>query len=192
MPVFRKYDPIPAFTFHVTIEGRDIGYFTECEGLSFERDIIEHKEGGTNDMVYMLPGKAKRGAVTLKRGVDPDLELLDWYNAGAINGKMPRDNVSIIIYDRAHKEIARFDLDEAFPSEYVGPSLSSAMVAPAVQSLTIAHGGPPEGGEGAEGGEEEGEGEEEEGPVYIPDLAQSVYNLMKREAWLDRERFGRA
>ncbi len=193
MPVFRAYDPIPAFTFHVTIEGRDVGYFTECQGLSFERDVVEHKEGGTNDFVYMLPGRARQGTVTLKRGVDPDLELLEWYNLGAINGKMPRDDVSVVIFDRAHNEVARFDLVEAFPAEYSGPALRADDVAPAVQSLSIVYGGQSEGG-GGDGGEgaEGGEAEKEKTEVDLAALAKNVYALMKRDARLDRERLGRA
>jgi len=192
MPVYREYDPIPAFTFHVTIAGRDIGYFTECEGLTFERDVVEYKEGGTNDMVYMLPGRAQRGTVTLKRGVDPELEMLDWYNEGAINGKMPRDNVSVIIFDRAGAELARFDLVDAFPTEYSGPTLKADAVAPSVETLTIVHGGQSEGGaEGGAEGEAEAEEEKEEGEIDLKALALKVYALMRQDARLERERLGR-
>ena len=196
MPVFRKYDPIPAFTFHVSIEGMgELGYFTECEGITFERNIVEHKEGGVNDMVYMFPGQVKQGTVRLKRGVDYDFRLLDWYLEGSINGKMPRNHVSILIFNRAHEQVARFDLLEAFPTEYSGPALKADDIAPAVEILSITHGGQNEeggGGEGGEGDEAEGEDDEAAGqpPVDVPALAKKVYALMMHEARLERERQG--
>jgi phage tail-like protein len=193
MPTYRKYDSVPAFTFHVTVEGVEVGFFTACTGLSFERDVVEFKEGGTNDFVYLFPGKAKQGTVQLKRGVDPDLALYDWYSEGAINGKMGRRNVSILVFNRAHEQIGQFDLLDAFPTEYSGPAVKADEISRAVEIVSITHGGQPSKGGGGGGGDGIQEDEEKatDQKIDLSALAVEVYALMKREARLDSERLGR-
>jgi phage tail-like protein len=46
MPVYRDYDPVPAYMFGVEIEGQSVGVFTECSGIEMEREVEEYREGG--------------------------------------------------------------------------------------------------------------------------------------------------
>jgi phage tail-like protein len=138
MPVFREFDPTPAFTFAVFLEGVEVGLFTGCEGLTNEREVIQHKEGGTNDFVYMFPGRATPARFTLKRGTDPELKLLDWFNQGLVNGKVKRINMSIIVYDRGHNPVQSWDIVDAWPIKYHGPTLRADDTIPAAEEIEIA------------------------------------------------------
>jgi phage tail-like protein len=138
MPVYREYDPTPAFKFAVSLEGVEVGFFTGCEGLTNEREVLEHKEGGTNDFVYMFPGRATSARFTLKRGTDPELKLLDWFNQGLVNGKVKRINMSIIVYNRAGTPVQTWDITDAFPIKYVGPTLRADDTVPAAEEVEIA------------------------------------------------------
>jgi phage tail-like protein len=138
MPVYREYDPTPAFKFAVSLEGVEVGYFTGCDGLTNERGVKEFKEGGTNDFVYMLPDRATPARFTLKRGIDPELKLLDWFNQGIVDGKVKRINMSIIVYDRSGTPVQTWDITDAWPVKYVGPTLRADDVAPAAEEIEIA------------------------------------------------------
>jgi phage tail-like protein len=138
MPVYREYDPIPAFKFSVSLEGVEVGYFTEIDGLSSGRDVISHAEGGMNDIQHMLYAHEQPGRLTLKRGTDPELKLLDWFNQGIINGQVKRINMSIIIYDSSGTAIQSWDLTDCWPIKYVGPTLRADDVAPAAEEIEIA------------------------------------------------------
>ena len=137
MPVFREFDPTPAFKFAVSLEGVEVGFFTGCEGLTNEREVREFKEGGSNDFVYMFPGRATSAKFTLKRGTDPELKLLDWFNEGLVNGKVKRINLSIIVYNRAGDPIQVWDITDAYPSKYHGPTLRADDTLPAAEEIEI-------------------------------------------------------
>ncbi len=138
MPVYREFDATPAFKFAVSLEGVEVGFFTECQGLTNEREVIEHKEGGTNDFVHLLPGRATPARFTLKRGTDPELKLLDWFNQGLINGKVKRINMSIIVYARDGTPVQSWDIADAWLIKYVGPTLRADDTIPAAEEIEIA------------------------------------------------------
>ncbi len=59
--------------FKVTLDDHtDLGSWTKCEGLSVEYDVQEIKEGGQNDYVHRLPGRAKYQNIKLTRPIDKD------------------------------------------------------------------------------------------------------------------------
>lgn len=59
-------------------EGPEAG-FAEVSGLSMEIDVIEYRNGNSRENhVMKLPGLAKVGNVTLKRGVIGSLALWRW------------------------------------------------------------------------------------------------------------------
>ena len=138
MPVYREYDPIPAFTFAVSLEGVEVGYFTEIEGLASGRDVISHAEGGMNDTRRMFYDREQPGRLTLKRGTDPELKLLEWFNEGLINGKVKRINMSINIFNSAGELIQTWDLTDCWPIKYHGPTLRADDTAPAAEEIEIA------------------------------------------------------
>lgn len=93
-----RVDPVVKFRFAVQIKGQTVGWFTECSGLSVERETVPRPEGGTNDFVHQLPGRVKQSRVTLKRGL-ADNALWKWFEKGLYDGKVERYNISIILYN---------------------------------------------------------------------------------------------
>lgn len=114
--------------------------FAECSGLQAETELFTYEEGGLNDTVHQLPGRTKFGNVTLKRGVATSNELWDWYYK-VVTGNVERQNVSIILYRPNSGEAMRWNLANAFPVKWVGPSFVSSENAVAVETLELAHEG---------------------------------------------------
>jgi phage tail-like protein len=133
-------DPVSGFRFGIEIKGIICGWFTECGGLTVERQVTPHSEGGVNDFVHQLPGRIKYTNVTLKRGVADDV-LWDWFQEGLYDGKVKRLPVSIILYDGQRTKAKRWNLRDAYPVKWVGPDLKTESTQVAIENLEIVHHG---------------------------------------------------
>lgn len=126
--------------FYVQINGIARAVFTEVSGLQVEIDTMSYEEGGNNGFVHSLPGRAKIGNVTLKRGMVASNEFFSWCYSIA-QGNIDRRSLSIIMYDASGKQLLRWELINAFPVKWSGPQFSADGTVAAVESLEIAHGG---------------------------------------------------
>ena len=59
-------DAHPAYRFSVQIDGLPGATFTECTLPALAVEIQEQKEGGYNVGSHPLPGRVRRGTLTLK------------------------------------------------------------------------------------------------------------------------------
>src|SRR5512134_1396370 len=119
MPAFRLVpeDPLLGYRFHVEIQGIVSAYFTECDGLSLEREVVEYKEGGTNDFVYQFPGRVTQQKVRLRRGLGYDDDLWKWFSTGILTGKVKRQKVTIHVKNSERKTVQRWELMDAWPAK---------------------------------------------------------------------------
>ena len=131
-----RVDPYKNFNFRVEIEGITIAGFSECTGLSSEVAVIEYREGGDHS-VRKLPGLAKFGNITLKRGVTKSGELQNWHRT-IINGVPDRRNGSVILLDDEKNEAVRWDFFNAFPRKWEGPHLCAQGNEVAIETLELA------------------------------------------------------
>lgn len=136
----RAKDPHLGLRFWVQLGQVEIAGFKECSGLSVETEIFEYSEGGLNTYTHKLPVRAKYQNITLKRGLDEGHTLYNWY-VQAMQGKIKRQNISIIVYDSLGKEVRRWNLQRAFPCKWTGPNLRAEQGEVAVESVEIAHEG---------------------------------------------------
>jgi phage tail-like protein len=144
MPTGKRIDPLVSVNFYVDIGGRVTGMFKECSGLGSESDVVEHKVVGKGGIptVMKVPGLMKWNNVVLKRGVTNDMEIWAWRKQ-VEEGKVAdaRKDGSIIMYDQAMKEVARWNFLSAWPVKVSGPSLNAGTNEIAVEELTISHEG---------------------------------------------------
>ena len=135
-----RVDPVAGHRFGIEIEGIIQGWFTDCGGLTIERKIESHREGGVNDYVHHLPGRVEYTNVTLKRGV-ADNALWDWFQKGLYDGKVERRGVSIILYNQDYSKAKRWNLRDAYPVKWTGPELRTDNNQAAVETLELVHHG---------------------------------------------------
>lgn len=130
-------DPYRSYNFKLDINGVSEGHFTECSGLSVKVESIPYREAGANQIVRKIPGPVDYAAVTLRYGVTSSRELWDWLMK-AVEGNVERKNVSIILLDSAgSSEVMRWNLQDAWPSEWQGAGLNTTDRAIAIDSLTL-------------------------------------------------------
>ena len=138
-----RSDPLVSYHFHVEIDGITQAQFKECSGLGSSSDVVEYKESVKGATVYRKqPGALKWNDITLKRGISGVMELWNWRKQ-IEQGKIAeaRKNGSIVLYDQADKEIARWNFKDGWPSKLSGPSVKADSSDVAIEELTITHEG---------------------------------------------------
>ena len=127
--------------FALEIDALTLAWFTGCSGISLEFDVTTFKEGNGEMIVERKrPGKPKYSEIVLKRGFTADKGLYDWFDSVVqAKDKTPYKTGSIVIYDRTQTEVARFNLEQCWPSKLSVSDLSAGSDEVMVEELTIQH-----------------------------------------------------
>jgi phage tail-like protein len=140
-----REDPLVAFKFGLEIEGKLSGLFTNVSGIGSETEVITQKVQNSEtgeDMIQQIPGRLTWTPITMKRGVTSSMDIWEWRQQ-VVEGKIDdaRTNCSIIAYNQANEEIARWNLENAWPSKVVGPEMDSGSTTYMMEDVTIVHEG---------------------------------------------------
>ena len=140
-----REDPLVAFKFGLEIEGKLSGLFTNVSGIGSETEVISQKVQNAEtgeDMIQQIPGRLTWTPITLKRGVTSTMDIWEWRQM-VVEGKIDdaRTNCSITAYNQANEEIARWNLENAWPSKVVGPEMDAGSTTYMMEEVTIVHEG---------------------------------------------------
>lgn len=135
-----RLDPLPNFGFAILMMRVVRGWFTECSGLAMEREVLDYTEGGTNHFVHQLPGRVKQNRIILKHGLAGN-DLWRWFQTGLYDGKVERHNISIVLFTPALMVHTWWDIKDAFPVKWSGPTLNAGSNELTVETLELAHHG---------------------------------------------------
>ena len=132
------------YQFYLELDGITEAMFRECSGLSSENQVIEayHATKDGKQILKKYPGPLKFGDISLKRGLTSDSNLWAWRREIEMgNVEANRKNGSVVIYDQANSEVARWNFVNGWPSKISGPSLSAGGNEIAIEEITIVHEG---------------------------------------------------
>ena len=132
-----RTDPYLNGNFRVEIDGIPSASFTEVSGLEASIEAIEYRTGN-QPTVQKIPRLHKFTNVTLKRGMVQDTSLWNWIKT-AIDGKVQRANVSIILLDEMGNDVWRWNLTKAWPCKWTGPTLQAQSNDVAIETLEITY-----------------------------------------------------
>lgn len=141
MPTDTRNDPFRGFNFRVEIEGLPVAAFSEVSGLTAEGDPVDYREGTdpTNN-VRKLVGLRKYANLMFKRGYTQNTTLWDWYRRIA-EGQADRRNGSIVLMNEAHRDVMRWNFDNAWINKIEGPGLNAANNEVAIENMELCHEG---------------------------------------------------
>jgi phage tail-like protein len=135
--------PVPKFRFSVdwgSIQSNIA--FQEISGLDTETQIIEYRD--SNSPVFStvkMPGIAKFGNVTMKRGIFASDNLFwTWYSNIKMN-VIKRETVIIKLLDETGQTIVKWTLNNAWPTKITSTDLKSDGNEVAIDTIEIAHEG---------------------------------------------------
>ena len=130
-------DPYRAYNFKLEIQGVTEGHFTECSGLGVKVDVISYREGGASQVIHRLPGQVSYANITLRYGLTNSRQLWEWFLT-SMRGKVERRNISIVLVDSdGVTEAMRWNLINAWVSEWQGAVLNASAHEVAIESMTI-------------------------------------------------------
>lgn len=130
-------EPYRGYNFKLDIGGKTQAHFTACSSLGIDVEAIKYREGGQSQVVHRLPGRVDYGEVTLRYGLTDSKELWRWF-LGAVEGKVERRNVSIVLMDSTGgRPVVRWDLMDAWPSKWRGAPLDALGNEVAIEQLTL-------------------------------------------------------
>ncbi|WP_394749662.1 phage tail protein [Spongiimicrobium salis] len=135
--------PLPKFYFTVNLGSQDnTASFQEVSGLDTETQIIEYRHGDSKTFSPIkMPGIAKVGNVTLKKGIFvKDNNFWKWYDAIKMN-TIKRETVVIQLLDQTGAPTMTWTLTNAWPTKITGTDLKSDGNEVAVETLELAHEG---------------------------------------------------
>ena len=140
---FGQSNQVQASYFGLEVDGVNLGFFTACSGLSSEVEVATQKgrtPSGTAIEVKQ-PGRQSFSEVVLKRGVTADLELNDWFDQTVKAGdQVEYKSASIVCMSRdMQNEIARFNLEDCFPSKLSMSDLDAGSSEAMVEEMTLRH-----------------------------------------------------
>lgn len=133
--------PLPKFRFEVDFGTELKGIaFQEVSGMDAEVQIIEYRH--SNSPLFStikMPGIAKYGNVTMKRGVFVnDNTFWNWMNEIKMN-TIKRRTVLIKLLDENGKVTMQWTLNNAWPTKITSTDLKSDGNEVAVDTIEIAH-----------------------------------------------------
>lgn len=143
MPSFGQDKQAQASFFSLELDGIPLGFFTSCTGLSSEVEVITQRARTDKGPAIETkqPGRQSFSEVVLKRGVTTDKKVNDWFDETVDAGaSVTYKSASIVCMSRdMMTEIARFNLEDAFPSKLSMSDLDTGSSDAMVEELTIRH-----------------------------------------------------
>lgn len=136
-PLNAYVDPYRAYNFKLEVGGKIMAHFTQVSDMQVKVNPIPYREGGNAQVVHYVPGQTEYGAVTLSYGLTRSKELWEWFTTG-VKGKVKRQNLSIIMLDSdGTTEVLRWNLINAWATEWRGAVLDALAQEVAIESLTL-------------------------------------------------------
>ena len=112
-------EALAAARFGLTVDGVEVGQFSELSGIKTEVEVVELMEtDGDKLFLKRLPGRRSPPTVTLKRGLSQDMSLSAWHQS-VVEGLIAaaRKSCTLTAYDAGGVAVAKYSLQSAWPSK---------------------------------------------------------------------------
>jgi phage tail-like protein len=129
---------LAAARFSITADGQEIASFSELTGITTEIETVDMiSSGGNQQILKKLPGKRTPPTVTLKRGMTRGLEVQAWHDAALTDAPTARKNATLVMFDVAGQPVARYHLEQAWPSKIEINGLKAGASEVLMETVTI-------------------------------------------------------
>ena len=128
------------FNFLLELDGVISAGFTEVNGLEYESNVAEYREGYDSERVRKISGLTKFNNITLKRGVVSLANMGDWFRSTK-DGQIVRRDGTIILLDESKKEVLRWTFMNGWICKCSAPKIQSLSNEVDVELMEICHEG---------------------------------------------------
>ncbi len=112
--------------------------FSKVSGLDVELEFEPYSEGGVNDYVLEFPKNKKSGHLVLERGTGEISKMIKWFQ-DIQAGKFVRKNGTIELWNETGETIRTWQIENALPVKWSGPSLDASGKEIAVEKIELKH-----------------------------------------------------
>jgi phage tail-like protein len=119
------------------------GYFDKISGITSEIESVKNWVTSVdNDPAYeeQIPGRRMSGDITLTGTVDENQGFWQWH-MDISEGKDRRTNCSIVAFDENFNEVARWDVEGAWPRQITITEMDAGSSGLLQQEIILAHSG---------------------------------------------------
>jgi phage tail-like protein len=140
-------EPTISSYFMFEVDGVQIGFFSEVQGLSVHVAVEHIHEGGQNNYAHQMPGRMTWPHLIFKRGITESDALLTWLTKttgegfAANNNKLVRSTGAVTVCDSNGTRLRAWEFDGVYPISWTGPEFSSKGNDPLQEKLEVAHNG---------------------------------------------------
>jgi len=132
-------DPALSIVYKCTVDGfLPLGIWNKIEGLGFEYQVTEYREGGVNGYTHKLLGPAKYTNLRLSRPVDSNSMYLSMWVQSAMVKLIPQ-TMAITAMSSSGEDISTWNLAGCVPVKWTGPTLDIMGNAIAMETLEVAY-----------------------------------------------------
>lgn len=131
------------YKFGIEIFGSLRGTFDKLSGMTSEIEAVPNwvtAEDGDPAYQEQIPGRRMSGDIVLTGIVDDNLGFWQWH-MDISEGKDRRTNCTIVAFDESGSEVARWDIEGAWPRMIVVTEMNSETSDLLLQEVTLAHSG---------------------------------------------------
>jgi phage tail-like protein len=130
--------PYRNFNFRVEVDGLPETSFSEVVIPATRIEVVEYRVGSDKlSGTRKLPGRALTGNVVLRRGLDQDFALWNWFKA-VREGDLDRRNVVIVLMDAERVDVRRWEISRAWPTAYEFTPLHASKNEVAIETIELA------------------------------------------------------
>lgn len=133
-------EPLLQCYFFVQIGKQLVGRFTSCSGIAYELEMETYQEGGASGGPHFFPVSLVPQKLVLERGVLTSDEMVAWMRASQ-DGAFPKLDGVIELRDARGKAMQTWNIQEAYPVKYEGPSFNALTSEVAVTRIEIMYKG---------------------------------------------------
>ncbi len=112
--------------------------FSRVSGLDVELEFEPYKEGGVNDYMLEFSKIKKNGHLVLERGTGEVSKLIKWFQDIQL-GKFVRKNGTIELWNETGETIRTWQIENALPVKWSGPSLDATGKDIAIEKFELKH-----------------------------------------------------
>lgn len=132
-------DPAVSIAYKCTIDGFiPLGIWTKIDGLGFEYQVTEYREGGVNGYTHKILGPCKYTNLRLSRPVDSTSPLLMMWLQSNMIAVLPQ-TMAITAMTAGGGEITTWNLAGVVPVKWSGPTLDLMSNNIATETLEITY-----------------------------------------------------
>ena len=135
------FDAVIGASFSIKVDGgREIAAIKEVNGLKLEVDVIELKQQTAKGLYVntKVLGRPKSGTITLSRVLTEDDCFEKWIK-DSYDGKIPRADAVVTVYDTLMKPIKKYTVMDAQLSSLEITQMQAGGTSPLEEKLTLQH-----------------------------------------------------